>query len=128
MGRVLDDALDGVDARVLDELPHCADAVSLEGVLFADADDVEGSRLRALHFDCHVCGCGEERGGAVSNVREEVAPVDCDQYLLFESVEFELLQEIWYRTGSLLDSLPLLRPVEVDVDVDAEVFVTFDGL
>ena len=108
VSRVLEDALDDVGARVLDELPHSADAVLDEGVFLADADDLEGSRLGALHFVCSERWGGEEGGRAVSDVRQQVAPVDCDQYLLFEAVELQLLEEVWHRTDPLSDPLPML--------------------
>jgi hypothetical protein len=43
-----------------------------------------------------------------------------------EAVQFELLQEIWYRTNPLLRAMPLLRAAELCVDLDAEVLVAGD--
>lgn len=62
-------ALDGVDASVLDELLHCADAVLLACDFLADSDDVEGSRLRSFHLVVNGCSCGYEDWASVPDVR-----------------------------------------------------------
>jgi hypothetical protein len=46
-------ALDGVDANVLNEMLHCADAVLLDYLVYSD--DVEGSRLRSFYFVENDC-------------------------------------------------------------------------